>query len=327
MPEADETFVVNLSNARGAIIGKGQGLGTILNDDGPKVLISDASPRAGEGNSGMTAYTFVVTLSQPSGSPVTVQYATVDGTALAGSDYIATNGTLTFQRGETRKTVTVDVVGDTAPEPDETFTVNLSNASYAVIAKGQGTGTILNDDGTFVVISDVSGAEGDNGLRAYTFTVTLSQASNNTPVTVQYATTDGTAIAGQDYGPTRGQLVFGPRETSRTITVNVRGDTLRENNEQFFVNLSNASGTTIVDGQGVGTILDDDGPALQITDVKKPEGNSGINAYRFIVTLSVPISTPVQWRTPRPMARLLQAATIPPPVGRLRSPQRRREER
>ena len=138
VPEADETFVVNLSNARGAIIGKGQGLGTILNDDGPRVLISDASPRAGEGNSGMTAYTFAVTLSQPSGLPVTVQYATADGTALAGSDYIATNGTLTFQRGETRKTVTVDVAGDTVPELDETFTINLSNASYAVIAKGKG---------------------------------------------------------------------------------------------------------------------------------------------------------------------------------------------
>ena len=129
----------------------------------------------------------------------------LDGTALAGSDYIATNGTLTFQRGETRKTVTVDVAGDTVPELDETFTINLSNASYAVIAKGQGTGTILNDDGSFVVISDESRAEGDNGLRAYTFTVTLSQVSN-TPVTVQYATANGTAIAGPDYVPTRGQL-------------------------------------------------------------------------------------------------------------------------
>ena len=288
LPEADETFVVNLSNARGAIIGKGQGLGTILNDDGPRVFISDgtSSTRGREGNSGMTTYTFVVTLSQPSGTPwpVTVQYATADGTASAGSDYVATNGTLTFQRGETRKTVTVNVLGDTTPEADETFTVNLSNASYAVIDKGQGTGTVLNDDGTFVVISDVSRAEGDPGQRlAYTFTVTLSDASN-TPVTVQYATADGTAIAGQDYLPVRGLVVFGPKETSKTITVYVAGDRVPEPNEQFFVNLSNATGTTIVDGEGIGTILNDDGPTLAITDVSKAEGNGGITTYTFTVT-------------------------------------------
>ena len=89
---------------------------------------------------------FTVTLSPSSAQTVTVQFATADGTALAGSDYLATSGSLTFNPGETTKTITVRVKGDTVVEANETFFVNLSAPTNATISDGQGLGTILNND-------------------------------------------------------------------------------------------------------------------------------------------------------------------------------------
>jgi len=111
------------------------------------VAAKNANPERLEGNSGTTPFVFTVTLSAASASTVTVNYATADGTATAGSDYLATSGTLTFNPGVTTQPITVSVIGDTTVEPNETFFVNLSSPSNATIATGQGTGTIVNDDG------------------------------------------------------------------------------------------------------------------------------------------------------------------------------------
>lgn len=99
-----------------------------------------------EGNSGTTPATFTVTLDQPSPKPVTVNYATANGTATAPADYVAANGTVTFAPGQTSKQITVLVNGDTVDEPNETFTVNLSSASGAGISGATGVGTIIDDD-------------------------------------------------------------------------------------------------------------------------------------------------------------------------------------
>jgi len=77
---------------------------------------------------------------------VTVNYATADGTATAGSDYTAKSGSVTFTAGATSRTITVSILGDRTPEPNETFFVNLSSPVNTTIANGQGVGTILNDD-------------------------------------------------------------------------------------------------------------------------------------------------------------------------------------
>jgi hypothetical protein len=110
----------------------------------PSLSIADVT--ISEGNSGSTSALFTVTLAASSTIPVTVDYATANGTATAGSDYVATSGTLTFDPGVTSRTITVTVNSDTTVEPNETFFVNLSNPTNATLAKGQGTGTILNDD-------------------------------------------------------------------------------------------------------------------------------------------------------------------------------------
>ena len=118
----------------------------------PQISIGDVSVI--EGNSGTTAARFTVTLSAPSDSPVTVDFATADGTAAAGSDYKAVTGTVTFAPHETTKTITVNVIGDRTVELDETFFVNLSHATGATMAHGQGRGTIVNDDSGVNLLPD-----------------------------------------------------------------------------------------------------------------------------------------------------------------------------
>jgi large repetitive protein len=145
-PEGNETFTLTLTAPVNAGIQDGQGVGTILNDDAPPTLsIGDLA--ANEGNNGTTAFAFRVRLSAPSGSPVTVQFATANGSATTGNkDYNATSGTLTIPAGQLEGTVTVQVRGDRRNEANETFTVNLSNPTNATVLGAQGIGTILNDD-------------------------------------------------------------------------------------------------------------------------------------------------------------------------------------
>jgi hypothetical protein len=244
-----------------------------------------------EGNTGTVAANFTVTLSAASTESVTIAYATGNGTATAGSDFISTNGTVTFAPGETSKTITVPVNGDRLAEPNETFVVNLSNPTNATIADGQGVGTILDDEPR-VSISDVSKKEGNSGLTTFAFTVTLSAASTEA-ITIAYATGNGTAIAGSDYQTASGTLTFATGETSKTVTVLVNGDRFAEPNETFVVNLSIPTNATIADGQAVGTIVDDE-PRISISDVTKAEGRKGQSTlFTFTVTLSAAYDQPV----------------------------------
>ena len=295
LDEINETFVVNLSNAANASILDGQGMGTIQDDDPPPILsITPAS--VVEGNSGTVNALFAVTLLAPSSLPVTVGFATADGSAVAGMDYQATSGTLTFDPGVTDQTITVPVNGDTLDEINETFVVNLSNAVNATLsASPQGVGTIQDDDPPPALsISPATVVEGNSGTVNALFAVTLL-APSSLPVTVDFATANGTAVAGSDYQATSGTLTFDPGVTDQTITVPVNGDTLDEINETFMVNLSNAVNATLpASPQGVGTIQDDDlPPPLSIDDVTVTEGNAGVTNAVFTVTLAAVSSLPV----------------------------------
>jgi probable HAF family extracellular repeat protein len=220
----------------------------------PTVSIGDVTVT--EGNAGTTTAVFTVTLSAPASGPVTVNFTTANGTASAGSDYAAQSGTVTFAPGQTTAHVTVAVHGDGSAEPNETFQVNLSQPTGAVLADGQGLGTIVDDEPRFLRISDVAVLEGRFGTKVFVFTVTLS-APATVPVTVHFATANGTATAGSDYTAQSGTLTFAPGQTSKTISIVVKGDRVREANETFFVNLSDVVGALLLDGQGQGTILND----------------------------------------------------------------------
>jgi hypothetical protein len=157
--------------------------------------------------------------------------------------------------------VTVDVLGDARDEYDETFFVNLTNVTNAYLADGQAAGTILDDNALpTLTISDVQLVEGNTGVTYFEFTVRLSAVSEKT-VTVNYATADGTATSSgrnADYQAVNGSLTFAAGETTKTIRMAVIGDKQKEANETFFLSLSAASNASLLDGLGLGTILNND---------------------------------------------------------------------
>jgi hypothetical protein len=220
--------------------------------DPPSVGSTD--PSVTEGDSGTKNATFVVSLSAASTDAVTVDYATGDSSATAPADYARTTGTLTFAPGETSKSVTVAVVGDTMDEHHETFFLNLSNPTNAGLAELRGVATILDNDALPTLsLSDASATEGDPA----SFTASLSAPSGKT-VVVNYATGDGTATALADYSASSGTLTFAPGETSRTLTVATTEDGDVEPSESFQLNLFNPTNATLADLLGAGTVADDD---------------------------------------------------------------------
>lgn len=229
----------------------------------PPVGITIVGGSVAEGNSGTTALTFTITLASPAAATVTVNYATANGTATAGGDYLAQSGVVSFSPGETSKTITVNVVGDTAFESNETLSIALSGASAnARIQTGTATGTIFNDDLSQTPTLSIASAAAVEKAGALVFTVTLSAASSSS-VSVRFSTVAGTAKAGRngDFSATSGTLTFAPGETSKTVSVRVQDDSAVEANETLFVSLSRASGASIMTGTATGTILDDDGVA------------------------------------------------------------------
>ena len=225
--------------------------------DVPSLSISDATVT--EGNTGSVSATFTLTLSAASSQPITLHYATADGTATAGSDYTAASSDVTFAPGQTSKTISVAVRGDRLAEPNETFAVSLSAATNATIVDGQGVGTIVDDEPR-ISINDVTKAEGKKSKTTlFTFSVTLSAAYDQV-VTMSYRTLDGTAeTSDSDYVAKTGTLTFAPGETTKTITIEVNGDSKKEANEMFYLDLVGNSGNSLFNKQrGIGTILNDD---------------------------------------------------------------------
>lgn len=303
--EPDETFTIQLENPNNAdITGVGRGTGTLLNDDFAPMISID-STNASQPENGTNPDLFVVTLSNPTDQTVTVNYDTSDGTAtIADNDYIRATGTLTFAPNETQKTIAVSPIDDTKYEGNETFSLNLRNASNATISTGIliGTGTIIENDPVPTIslsAATVNQPEGRSGTTPYVFTATLSNSSSQA-ITVDYGTADGTAtLTDNDYLQAAGKLTFAPTETSKTFTVFANGDTKYEDNETFSVSLSNAligSTSLTTNGSVMVTIANDDiRPTVSLTPntLSQPEGNGSSTPYVFTVALSEASSEPI----------------------------------
>ena len=290
--EFDETFSVDLTNPVGVAVADGTGVGTIVDDDAaPLVSVDDVTVT--EGDAGTTTATFTVSLSAPSGKPIAVDHASAPGTAAAPADFTGVSGTLSFTPGQTTTTVDVDVQGDVLDEFDETFVVNLSNLVNATPGIVTGTGTILDDDlPPTVSVGDVSLAEGDAGTTIASFPVTLSAPSGK-PIDVDYTSADGTATAA-DYSGVSGSMSFAPGQTSKTIDVDIHGDTTYENDETFGVSLSNPVNVAPGTVSATGTITNDDPlPQASIDDRSVTEGDAGTTAATFTVSLTNPSAFPI----------------------------------
>jgi uncharacterized protein (TIGR03437 family) len=288
--EPDEAFLVNVANVSGATAIDSQGVGTIQNDDLPALSINDVS--LSEGNAGTKLFTFSVSLSSPAPANVTFDIATADDTAQDGNpsgednDYVARTLTgQTIPAGSQFSTFAVTVNGDVTIEPTETFFVNVTNVSGATVLDSQGLGTIQNDDSAplpGLSINDVSIAEGNSGAAVFSFTVSLSSAAPTGGVTFNIATADGAA---QDDTPPSEDNDYVARSltsqsiaaggSSYTFDVTVHGDTLVESSETFFVNVTSVTGANVTDGQGQGTIQNDDTPSFVITQIYGGGNNAG----------------------------------------------------
>lgn len=259
----------------------------------PTLSINDVTVT--EGDSGSLNATFTVTLLPASSGTVTVDFATADGStnpATANNDYTDTTGTLTFAAGQISKTISVPILGDVLDEDNETFFVNLTNATGALVSDAQGLGMIKDNDATpSLSINDINATEGDTGTSDANFTVTLNKPSGRT-VFVQWKTVNGVtspATANVDFTSVPlTTLIFNPGETSKQVMVPILNDLLNEPTETFRVQLSGAGNATIGDTSGLCNILDNDPlPSFSINDVSVSEGSSLVDAA-FTLSLSAP---------------------------------------
>lgn len=306
--EADETYSVQITlgaGTTGDTITQATAEGTILNDDAAFNIVADQSELA-EGHSGTTAFTFTVQRSGDTTGTASVNWRL--GSLQAGVADFATadqlgdnsglpSGSLTFADGESSKTITVLVNGDTLVEGDEAFQVVLGNPVGAQIQTGSASSTIVNDDASIsIAATDASKAEGNSGTTAFTFTITRSGALDQ-PKTVDWAVVGRGAnpADGADFqfgSLPSGSLVLPAGQASVTLTINVRGDVLAEHDEGFSVVLSNpASGLVIDQASADGLIIADD----VVIDVAAPaaqaEGDDGQTTwFDFVLTRSGKLS-------------------------------------
>lgn len=256
--ELDETIHLTLSNPSINI-----GLGTpndtaILtikdNDPMPEVMFSNTSYEVME-NAGSA--TITVVLSNPSGVISQVHYQTSDWTAIAGADYVATSGDLTFAPGETSKTFNVTILDNSLFGPQKSLNLILSNPSNVALTAPEAALLINNDERMPTIqLSQAEYTAIESSGKA-TITVTLNPASGQT-ASIDYATSNGTAIAGKDYDAVSDTLTFLPGETSKTITVDIIKNNIPEFKRTFYLTLSNPVFATL-GTPSMATVTIDDG--------------------------------------------------------------------
>ena len=296
--EPTETFTVTLNSAtQGVTIGTAVGTGTITDNDASSIAISDVT--VAETLNGSNAV-FNVTLTGAVQNGFTVTYNTAGVTAAAGSDFtIPATQTISFPAGAasgTVRTITIPILDDLILEPTETFTVTLTgNTGPTTISRPAGTGTITDNDAASVSIAATPISVAEAAGATASFTITLSTAVQDA-FTVNYGTSDGTALAGSDYTTTTGSYTFPAGSlagATYTFTVPVLNDNLVEPSESFNATIANVSGSLVTVGTGTAavTITDNDAATVKITAGVNGNENGPVNGT-FTVSLSNPSSTP-----------------------------------
>jgi hypothetical protein len=223
----------------------------------PYLVIRDTTVT--EGDSGTNMAVFRVVLSAATRREVRVAYQTENGSALAGIDYVAVQGTLVFAPGETNGSIQVPVIGDTVYEDQETFLVRLSQPVNALTADASATCKILEDDlPPRIMVDDITVVEGPpDGNVVAAVPVRLINPVG-TPILMTFYTQPGTALEVSDYIPQRGLLYFNPGVTQMTVSIPIVGDRRPEADESFSLVVTNVSGADVGKPVGTVTIRDDD---------------------------------------------------------------------
>jgi hypothetical protein len=240
--EGNESLHLTLSNPTGgAVLGAvRRAILTIVDNDVPTsgIQFAAASYTTSEGGSK------AITITRPSGATEqSVTFTTADnGTAVAGADYTAVTQTVNFAIGETSKTVNVPITADTLPESNESVNLSLSDSSGGATLGVQRTAVLVITDNDLAGTLTFKQTAFTVSEAASTATITVTRNASAGAVTVDYATSDNTAVAGSDYTATSGTLSFAPGQTTRTFTVPVTYDALAEGPESLNLTLSNATG-------------------------------------------------------------------------------------
>src|SRR5262249_18687466 len=223
-----------------------------------------------ERNAGSATATFTATLSAASAQTVTVDASTANGSATAPVDYQSANATLSFLPGMNKINFNVQTNGDTTPEGNETFFVNLTNAVNANIAAAQGTGTINDDDSTNIFQFSSATANVNENAVPGTATVTVNRLGDTTgAASVKFETSDGTGKQKSDYTFGYGTVQFAPGESSKDVKILIVNDVLIEGPESLQVSLSSPSVKSAIGTTGTITVTindDDVAPALNPID-------------------------------------------------------------
>jgi len=292
--ETNESLSLALSNPVNATLGSPNPatLTIVDNDSPPRVRFSASTYSV---NEGAGSATITATLTGATAVTATVSYTTSNGTALAGSDYTATSGTLAFAPGATSQTFSVPIIDDTVFESSESVALTLSNPVSATLrSPNQATLTILDDDGPPTVQFSSATYSVNESAGSATIVASLSKASAFS-VTVSYATSNGTALAGSDYTAASGILTFAPGTTARTFDVAIIGDTLDEADETITLTLSNPSGNATLGTPNPATliIVDDDGVPTVRFHASAYSVNENAGPAMIIATLSNESAFPV----------------------------------
>jgi uncharacterized repeat protein (TIGR01451 family) len=211
-----------------------------------------------EGNAGTNFAQVVVWQDGAVGQALSFDYATVNGTAQSGSDYLAAAGTLVIPSDVVTQFLSIPILGDLQDEPNRGFALQLSNPTNATLNSSTATVTIVDDDPVPAVsIADAAIAEGNSGTATMVFGVTLANPSSST-VQITCTTSNGTALSGSDYASTTSTLTFPAGTTNQNFNVVVFGDVNGEVDQTLVVKLSSPVNCGIDRGTAVGTILNDD---------------------------------------------------------------------
>jgi hypothetical protein len=315
--EPNETVFLTVTSGAGYATGSpSSATGTITDDDAtPTISISNVAQT--EGNGGSTSFVFTVSLSNPSQSTITVDYAMAAGTTNpatggascgSGTDYVNGTGTLTFVPSDTSEQVNVSICGDTLVEPDETLFVNLGNATNSVLPAGtKGIGTITNDDTDVTVTVSPSVIEDGATNLVYTFTrsgviggaLTVNISVSGTAI----FNTDYTQSGAASFNSTTGTVTFGAGNSTAAVTVDPTADATVESDETVILTLTSGAGYGVGNPNlAMGTIVTDDAPVI-FTE----EGTNyaaAIDSVTF-VRGPFPIITPYNFNTSDPHTRII----------------------
>ncbi len=292
--EGDETFAVTLSNVTGgATIGTGTSTVTVVDDDSPPQIAFTAA--AATVDEAQSTVTLNLARTGPTALIHSVDYTTANGSAAASTDYTTTTNTVTWLPTDPdAKTITIALIPDAMREGDETFTVTLSNATFAAtLGIATTTVTIVDNDPLPQLSFAASTASVNESQSSVTLSVTRTGATALAHA-VNYATSDGTAIAGSDFTTTNGTLTWLPGDAdTKTVTIPLTGDSTVESSETFTVALSNPTGgATMGTATATVTIVDDD------TAPAPSSGSGGGGAFdvRWLAVLLTLIAARLAYR-------------------------------